>query len=548
MEKHYRNLSLFGIMSMLTLSSCFIEDINDLENRVDSLEDRVDNIESTLSDMSATISNLKEDGKLNTAEFESLNTSIEQLSDLMTQINDSSTLNHQLLDSLTSSLTWFLEASEFDGLKETIANLSSIIDGLQTIDDVNSTTINDLESSITLVMANLNIIAETDTYQAINGKIEKGAFVKGSLLFFYEMDSNLAQTGRSFNTTITDNFGSFELNARNLKGRMCRLIADGFYFNEVTGKSSSSRITLTGLTRIDSGEVINVNVLTHLERPRVEYLLSQGLTYDSAKHRALTDVLAVFSFQNPGLKRAEKIALIGNQEENKMLLAISTIIQGFRSESEVTELMNDIAEDLKGDGQISNVDLGNTLRTHAYYLDTTKIVSQVKNKYTDFYSPEIINNINLSSYANFEQTTPFTLTDEFFSYPEFMPDGISPNILHPQSSKTLNVCRSTIYMLPEDNTLFLSVGAVQKRGGPGVAMKLVDENGNSFEQGNPFKIYGGNLSIAFPLDQIVPNVKYSIYGIDNITKIKLLFYERGNETVTREETFTLNYTTETCTY
>jgi hypothetical protein len=261
---------------------------------------------------------------------------------------------------------------------------------------------------------------ENTNTEAINitGTIFKGSFVRGSLLNFYELDSNLNQTGKSFNATINDDYGNFSLNAIGLKGKIVRVIGDGFYWNEVLNKNSKSRITLTGICKIDSNEVVNVNVLTQLEKPRVEYLYTkEGYSFAAAKSKAVQEVLAAFGFVNTSITRSEKVNIIGNGEDSKILLAISVLIQGFRTESEVTELLSNISQDLEKDGALSDTTIGNDLATHLYYIDTTDVLKNVKDKFSSLYNVDTVNSLNLNYLNIFQTNTTFKKNRDLIEYP-----------------------------------------------------------------------------------------------------------------------------------
>ena len=68
----------------------------------------------------------------------------------------------------------------------------------------------------------------TVTKTLFTGSVEKGPFVLGSSVTIFELDSTLAQTGKSFSTTIADNMGSFEQRNLNLASRYVELKADGY--------------------------------------------------------------------------------------------------------------------------------------------------------------------------------------------------------------------------------------------------------------------------------------------------------------------------------
>jgi hypothetical protein len=49
------------------------------------------------------------------------------------------------------------------------------------------------------------------------------------------------------------------------------------------------------------------------------------------------------------------------------LLAITAILQGYRTISDMTELLTDIAEDIRTDGTLERKDLGSALLNHARF-------------------------------------------------------------------------------------------------------------------------------------------------------------------------------------
>src|SRR5664279_2594409 len=82
------------------------------------------------------------------------------------------------------------------------------------------------------------------TIQNVIGYAQKGPFINGSSVTVYDLQSDLSPTGKSYNAQITDDKGSFELNAITLSSNYINLRADGFYFNEISGLKSAAQITL----------------------------------------------------------------------------------------------------------------------------------------------------------------------------------------------------------------------------------------------------------------------------------------------------------------
>ena len=60
-------------------------------------------------------------------------------------------------------------------------------------------------------------------------------------------------------------------------------------------------------------------------------------------------------------------------DDNAILLAISSILQGYRTESELTEMLSKISEDIKTDGILNDTVVVSDLINHAIYLDTLAI-------------------------------------------------------------------------------------------------------------------------------------------------------------------------------
>ena len=188
-------------------------------------------------------------------------------------------------------------------------------------------------------------------------------------------------SGLSFSTQITANNGSFEIKNIDLSSTLVELKADGYYFNEVTGEISSSPLTLFALADLSSRNQVNVNILSHLEKPRVEYLMSKGSTFAEAKSTAQQDILKAFNLEGSGIGASEALNISQQGEGNAKLLAISAILQGFRSVADLSELLTKVASDLKEDGQINDAALQTAIVSHAIFIDPEQIQNNLVEKY-----------------------------------------------------------------------------------------------------------------------------------------------------------------------
>ena len=252
--------------------------------------------------------------------------------------------------------------------------------------------------------------------KTINGSAQKGPFLHGTSITVYELDQNYAQTGKTFLTQITDNAGSFNINNASLISGYITIRADGFYFNEVCGSNSVSQITLNSISDISSTYAIHVNTLTHLEKPRVEYLLGTGLAFDSAKTVAQSDVLNIFNISATGIQNSEYLDISNSGNGNAILLAISSILQGFRTESELSSLLSTISNDISSDGVLNDTSTMSSIIDHAILLDTFSIRNNITNYYLNLGITPSISNFEYYI-QQFINNTTFPITNSVITYP-----------------------------------------------------------------------------------------------------------------------------------
>ncbi|HTA62162.1 MAG TPA: hypothetical protein VK835_06895 [Bacteroidia bacterium] len=224
--------------------------------------------------------------------------------------------------------------------------------------------------------------ASNPTAKSIKGSAQKGPFIIGTSITVYELNDKYVQTGKSFNTQITNNSGNFQLNSLPLVSNYIQIRADGFYFNEVCGSNSAAQITLNGIASVADTTAININLLTDLEAPRVEYLLSKGIAFDSAKSQAQREVLNIFNVSVSGIQHSEHLDISQTGNGNASLLAVSVILQGFRTESQLSNILAVISNDIQTDGVLNDSTSKSSLIDHALLLDTISIRNNLSGYYT----------------------------------------------------------------------------------------------------------------------------------------------------------------------
>lgn len=255
----------------------------------------------------------------------------------------------------------------------------------------------------------------------LTGFVQKGPFNNGTSIQVSELTNDFVQTGKSFSSRIIDNSGTFEIKSLKLKSEYVELMASGFYFNEVSGENSVAQLTLYALSDITDKTNLNINVLSHLEKPRVEYLISQGKTFDEAKKQAQQELLAVFEIEKPDITVSEQLDISKAGDDNAILLAVSVILQGYRTVAELSELMANMITDMRQDGTLDSKELGNALINHASVLNLSDVRINLEAKYSEMGVDSDLPDFE-THVKHFIETTDFEITG-LVTYPEFSDYG-----------------------------------------------------------------------------------------------------------------------------
>lgn len=92
----------------------------------------------------------------------------------------------------------------------------------------------------------------------------KGQFIKGATITAYALNDKLLATGESFPSVIKDDLGSFAISAE-VTAPYLELKAEGYYFIENTGETSTSPIYLNALASSSQEK----SILIYLRRLQV---------------------------------------------------------------------------------------------------------------------------------------------------------------------------------------------------------------------------------------------------------------------------------------
>ena len=219
--------------------------------------------------------------------------------------------------------------------------------------------------------------------EKITGFAQKGPFNNGTSILLSELNSDFNQTGRNITSNIKNNQGSYEIDNIEFISQYVLINANGYYFNEITGDNSSSQLTLYALSDLSDKNSLNINILSHLEKARVEYLLSEGKSFWEAKSQALREILEIFEMDKPDDTESENLDISRAGEGNSILLAISVIFQGYRSTADLSLLMANFITDISSDGVLDDPAVQSDLISHAQSLNLSAIRENIESHYND---------------------------------------------------------------------------------------------------------------------------------------------------------------------
>lgn len=221
---------------------------------------------------------------------------------------------------------------------------------------------------------------------SVTGVAQKGPFKFGSPLNLYELKKNLTPSGTVYKDEISSNKGDFVIPKVSLVYPFAKLEVRGLYRNEVTGEWSTDSMTLRALTDFSEKRTeVNINLLTHLEYDRALYLVqNKGYSVYAAKKQAVQEIMTAFEFAT-AVTYSEDYAIFQNEgvsvttsAGNATLLAISALVMGNRSDSEIQNFIDKFIADIKTDGEWNDLQTKATLADWAYNFDYSTIRASVK--------------------------------------------------------------------------------------------------------------------------------------------------------------------------
>ncbi len=333
---------------------------------------------------------------------------------------------------------------------------------------------------------------------SFNGKAQKGPFISGTNITLNELNSDLGQTGKSFITSISSDDGSFSLNAVELNSDLALLTANGFYFSEIYGELSGSTLSLQAITDLSGKESVNINVLTHLIKGRVENLVDSGMNFQEANEQAKSEFFTFLGVTNSFETDFDNLDISADGDYNAVLLAFSLILQRYTLmgnerpalTAELTQLLSGLSSDFATDGAITERSLIDKLLFNTSQLNLIDIRKNTEERYSDLGQPVSLPDFE-KYIAKFQEkhsdnlVTGFTYPESASPDPATAPDEAVPNILVPADTVFENRTYTLAAIIPLNSDLTIKFTGDNSDynyviAGPVSGWELINEYPNGF--------------------------------------------------------------------
>ncbi|TON48853.1 hypothetical protein, partial [Vibrio parahaemolyticus] len=126
------------------------------------------------------------------------------------------------------------------------------------------------------------------------GAVQKGPLQPGSVVTAYELNQDLEKTDTSYTTQIEDYEGNYNMNEW-FNTPYVELVAQGDYFNELTGKSDE-QMRMSAFVDMNAATQVNFNVATAAMKASIMAKVQAGQTFEEAVHEATAELLSLYSY------------------------------------------------------------------------------------------------------------------------------------------------------------------------------------------------------------------------------------------------------------
>jgi len=217
------------------------------------------------------------------------------------------------------------------------------------------------------------VVKQPLSFTVESGVAQKGPLAINSKVFINELNSSTYQpNGLEYTFSTSNNLGNFNPSGITFGSRYLSTVAQGYYFNEITGLQSTDLVSLSGVSQIGAGQdtTINVNTLSSMAFNRTLSLAKAKTvaTFAAARAQAQKEVLKAFYIYNgtqilSGTKvnkvlqpaNLTALDLSQNRAADQMLAAISGVVMTAGvTGSGVNALLGMASLDLSDDGLLNN--------------------------------------------------------------------------------------------------------------------------------------------------------------------------------------------------
>ncbi|MCS0082951.1 hypothetical protein NDJ28_10920 [Vibrio alginolyticus] len=126
------------------------------------------------------------------------------------------------------------------------------------------------------------------------GAVQKGPLQPGSVVTAYELNQDLEKTDTSYTTQIEDYEGNYNMNER-FNTPYVELVAQGYYFNELTGKNDE-QMRMSAFVDMNATTQVNFNVATAAMKASIMAKVQAGQSFDEAVHETTSALLSLYSY------------------------------------------------------------------------------------------------------------------------------------------------------------------------------------------------------------------------------------------------------------
>ena len=220
-------------------------------------------------------------------------------------------------------------------------------------------------------------VSRSSGYTVESGVAQKGPLAQGSAIWVNELAATTYKpNGKEYTFRTTNDFGTFAPSGITYGTPYLSTLAQGYYYNEITGTQSDDVVLLSGLSQIGAegstaaDTAINLNVLSSMAVNRITKLATTAptRTFAVARAKAQKEALGAFYIYNDasilsgtkvgGVTQPANLTALDlskSRAADQILAAISALVmKAGVNGAGVNALLSQTASDLEDDGLLNN--------------------------------------------------------------------------------------------------------------------------------------------------------------------------------------------------